>query len=93
MKNISTLLNIVLLLALGFLYYKVYNDKKPAGKLSAPGISQPATSSAINEPVRALIAYVELDSLNDQISYIKNRRTHGKTGTRALKPKRIILLK
>ncbi|MBK7734004.1 MAG: hypothetical protein IPI36_01535 [Chitinophagaceae bacterium] len=27
MKNISTLLNIVLLLALGFLYYKVYNDK------------------------------------------------------------------
>lgn len=75
MKNISTLLNIVLLLALGFLYYKVYNDKKPAGKLSAPGISQPAVSSAINGPVRALIAYVELDSLNDQISYIKNRRT------------------
>jgi len=75
MKNISTLLNIVLLLALGFLYYKVYNDKNPAGKLSAPGISQPAVSSAINGPVRALIAYVELDSLNDQISYIKNRRT------------------
>lgn len=75
MKQFSLFLNIVLLLALGFLYYKVYSDKKPAVKPASQSPVQASNGNLATEPVKALIAYVELDSLNDQISYIKNRRT------------------
>ncbi|HMT95439.1 MAG TPA: OmpH family outer membrane protein [Ferruginibacter sp.] len=75
MKQVSLILNIVLLLALGFLYYKVYSNEKPAAKPGTLHSVQSSAGTSNNEPVKALIAYVELDSLNDQISYIKSRRT------------------
>lgn len=70
MKNASLLLNAILILAVGFLYYKVFNDKKttPAPAHAAKNI--PASENTDRPP----IAYVELDSLNENITYIKNKR-------------------
>jgi outer membrane protein len=71
MKNLSLVLNIVLLAAVGYLYYYSFSGKKN-GK---PSISNSNPSmwkdSNCNRPP---IAYVELDSLNENITYIKERR-------------------
>ena len=70
MKNISILLNIVLFIAVGVLYYLHFSQKKPVTKTYAA--SQPSeTVGAANRP---LIAYVDLDSLNERITFIKNKR-------------------
>jgi len=70
MKNASLLLNAILILAVGFLYYKVFNDKKttPAPAHTAKNVSPSENTS------RPPIAYVELDSLNENITYIKSKR-------------------
>jgi outer membrane protein len=71
MKNISTLLNIVLAAAVAFLYYKVFkgNTKQPSNAVVAKKDSAITQNSAT-----AIIAYVELDSLNENITYIKDNR-------------------
>ncbi len=66
MKNVSLIINIVLAAAVAFLYFHVFS--KPA----TPKTSVVKTSDSAF--ARAPIAYVELDSLNERIDYIKNKR-------------------
>lgn len=67
MKQFSTVLSIVLLLAVAFLYYHVFSGKKTT--------ATPAAKDSKNAPATpALIAYVELDSLNEKITFIKEKR-------------------
>lgn len=71
MKNLSLVLNLVLLAAVGYLYYYDFSGKKVkdvAAKISGNGVG---SDSKIPRPA---LAYVELDSLNENISYIKERR-------------------
>ncbi|MBS1741991.1 MAG: OmpH family outer membrane protein [Bacteroidetes bacterium] len=69
MKNLSTVLNIVLLVAVGILYYLHFSaDKKPE-------VKKPGYSMAPGTPMtRPAIAYVELDSLLEKIAYIKDKK-------------------
>ena len=71
MKNLSLVLNIVLLLAVGYLYYHDFSGKKTkdvAAKLSSSFIATDSNS------YRPPLAYVELDSLNEKITFIKEKR-------------------
>ena len=70
MKYFSTILNVVLLLAVAFLYYQVFANKNNSAALGKTTVS----SATIREAVHAPIAYVELDSLNEKIVYIKEKR-------------------
>ena len=68
MKNLSLVLNIVLLLAVGYLYYYDFSGKKTkdvAAKLSSNLKASDSNGS------RPPLAYVELDSLNEKITFIK----------------------
>ena len=81
MKNLSLILNIVLIAAVGYLYYYSFSGKKnvgPAGTSIAP--SQWKDSNCNRPP----IAYVELDSLNENITYIKERRKELETQQKAI---------
>ncbi len=71
MKHLSLGLNILLLLAVAFLYYHVYGERKETSKLVKTSI--PVLENAVNTS-HAPIAYVELDSLNEKIFYIKSKR-------------------
>lgn len=79
MKHFSTVLSVVLLLAVAFLYYHEFSGKKPVvAKVAKPG-------DAKNEAIApALIAYVELDSLNEKISFIKEKRKELESEQRAI---------
>jgi outer membrane protein len=71
MKNLSLVLNVILVAAVGFLYYYDFSGKKAeavAAKLSSNNM---AMDSNVYRPP---LAYVELDSLNENITYIKERR-------------------
>ena len=72
MKNLSLVLNIVLLAAVGYLYYDHYSGSKKGGR---PPMKD-GTGTAWKDSVcsHPLIAYVELDSLNENITYIKDKR-------------------
>jgi outer membrane protein len=69
MKYFSTILNIVLLLAVGFLYYNQF-----AGPKSKTAAKPAAAANDLKRPSAAPIAYVELDSLNEKITFIKEKR-------------------
>lgn len=71
MKNISLAINAVLLIAVIVLYVKVFSANKVAEASESQTIKEHKSSSSANVP----IAFVELDSLNDKINYIKERRT------------------
>lgn len=69
MKNLSIVLNVVLLAAVGYLYYYDFSGKKAedvAAKISTTYID----SNGHRPP----LAYIELDSLTDNISYLKEKR-------------------
>ncbi|MBP9098438.1 MAG: OmpH family outer membrane protein [Ferruginibacter sp.] len=71
MKNLSLVLNVVLLVAVGVLYYLHFSGKTPS--------SSKSVMAAVPKPVitgngQVAIAYVELDSLNENITYIKTKR-------------------
>lgn len=70
MKNLSLVLNILLIIAVGYLYYYDFSGKK-AGAIDAKRNSYKAADSNAARPP---LAYVELDSLNEKITYIKERR-------------------
>lgn len=70
MKNFSTILNIVLLAAVGFLYYYVFAGKKSG----SPVVKTVVGSNSVSQAGNASIAYVELDSLNEKIIFIKEKR-------------------
>jgi len=71
MKNLSLVLNIVLLAAVGYLYYYNFSAKKKGGPPMKDVAGSPWKDSSCEHP---LIAYVELDSLNENITYIKDKR-------------------
>ena len=71
MKNLSVVLNVLLLAAVGYLYYYDFSGKKAkdvAAKINSTHLS--ADSNGHYPP----LAYVELDSLNENIAYIRERR-------------------
>lgn len=70
MKNFSTILNVVLLAAVGFLYYYVFAGKKS----NTPVVKTLVGSNSVSQAGNAPIAYVELDSLNERIVSIKEKR-------------------
>ncbi len=69
MKNFSLVLNLLLLAAVGFLYYKNFSA---TNKSSNPVAVSPAVKDSLVLPAR--VAYVDLDSLNEKITYFKQSR-------------------
>jgi outer membrane protein len=71
MKNLPIVLNIVVIAALGYLYYYNFSGNK-AGKTAPNSANMVKPGEAgLNQP---RIAYVELDSLNENIVYFKQKR-------------------
>ena len=71
MKNFSLVLNVILVLAVGYLYYHDFSGKKSeAGAAKLNDTSMASNNNGYRPP----LAYVELDSLNNNITYIKERR-------------------
>jgi outer membrane protein len=71
MKNLSVVLNVVLVLAVGFLYFHEFSGKKTESAASKLSNTYMASDS---NGYRPPIAYVELDSLNENITFIKEKR-------------------
>lgn len=71
MKQLSLILNVILIAAVGFLFYHVFSGKKIVSN-SPSNLINPGTKAS--EVARAPIAYVEIDSLNEKITYIKDKR-------------------
>lgn len=70
MKQVSLYLNIVLVIAVGYLFYMHFSECKPAkSKLKAAPVVNTANGASSN-----LMAYVDLDTMNEKITYIKNKR-------------------
>ena len=70
MKNLSIVFNIILSIAVAILYYFHFSSHKIEEK-KANTVRPAVTGTNVNRPA---IAYVELDSLNEKISYIKSKR-------------------
>ena len=70
-KNLSLFINIILLSAVGYLYYYNFSGRKTHTLSSAD--DNPKILSN-NNYTGSPIAYVELDSLNENITYIKQKR-------------------
>jgi len=69
MKNLSIVLNVILLAAVGYLYYYDFSGNK------AEDVAAKITTTYIDSNGhRPPLAYIELDSLNENISYIKDKR-------------------
>ncbi|MBK7882645.1 MAG: OmpH family outer membrane protein [Chitinophagaceae bacterium] len=70
MKNVLLVINVLLLAAVGYLYYYNFSAK--------PNIKASANNETVHVKdtfaAKASIAYIELDSLNKHIVYIKDRR-------------------
>src|SRR5258706_164984 len=72
MKQFSLVLNVILLLAVAFLYYLYFTGSKKGKHNNVIARSNTLKDSCtFNSPV---IAYVELDSLNNNVSFIKDRK-------------------
>jgi outer membrane protein len=71
MKNLSIVLNVILLVAVGFLYYYDFSGKKAKDVAAKLGSSYLASDSNGHRPP---LAYVELDSLNENITFIREKR-------------------
>ena len=71
MKNLSVVLNVVLVAAVGYLYYYDFSGKKTEAVAVKLGSNYMAMDSNGHRPP---LAYVELDSLNEKITFIKERR-------------------
>ncbi len=71
MKQFSLFLNVLLIAAIAFLYFKVFSSNKKVENISKTVAKDSAND--IKES-HVAIAYIELDSLNEKITFIKNRR-------------------
>jgi outer membrane protein len=71
MKNLSLVLNIVLLAAVGYLYFYNFSGTKSNIVPAPDGVIKKTTDSVGTLP---RIAYVDLDSLNENIVFFKQRR-------------------
>lgn len=80
MKHLSIIINVVLLMAVAFLYYYVFSRKNTGSSVSK-NTSDTMISTNTNRPP---IAYVELDSLNEKIVYIREKRKELEDEQRAI---------
>lgn len=71
MKQFSLVLNVILLVAVGVLYYLHFSKPAPVKSKSLPVNS--IKGDSVNVTGNA-IAYVEMDSLYEKITFIKNKR-------------------
>lgn len=71
MKNLSLFLNAILLVAVGVLFYLHFSKPKAKSSTTVRNVPAVSTDSAVSG---MMIAYVELDSLNEHITVIKNKR-------------------
>lgn len=73
MKQFSLVLNIVLLIAVAFLYYLYFaGNKNVAIKTASAGANPVVRDTTSNKGI--VIAYVELDSLNNNVNFIRQRK-------------------
>lgn len=79
MKNISVAVTLLLFAAVLFLYVKVFSSPK---QTTSSAINTKSSSPLNQKSVH--IAFVELDSLNDNIGYIKDRRSQLETEQKAI---------
>lgn len=79
MKNLSLVLNIVLLVAVGILYYLHFSRTKTTAYQT-----KTAAATMVPDGNRPPIAYVELDSLNEKITFIKTKRKELENEQRAI---------
>ena len=70
MKNVSLILNVLLIGAVVFLYVKVFSAPNKETSLS----NKIAANNKVENLSSVPIAFVELDSLNEKIQFIKDRR-------------------
>ena len=80
MKQFSTILNVVLILAVAFLYYHAFGGKKTG----TPAIVKSSTATVNSGSPQTAIAYVDLDSLNEKIIFIKEKRKELETEQKAI---------
>jgi outer membrane protein len=78
MKNLSMVLNVVLLVAVGILYYLHFSGNKTVTAKTK------SSSAIVQMGSRPPIAYVELDSLNERITFIKSKRKELENEQRAI---------
>ena len=64
MKNLSLLLNVVLIAAVGFLYYKVYNSQP---------VSRPAIATGTGMPADAIV-FINSDTLLENYNFFKDQK-------------------
>lgn len=72
MKQFSLALNVILVAAVGYLYYLHFSSSKHETK-----VAKPAAAAAVSTPgstTGVSIAYVDLDSLNEKIDFIRDKR-------------------
>ena len=71
MNKLSVALNVVLIAAIGYLYYYNFSGKNQERSSSKTGLAQNTKDSCTT---KHRIAYVELDSLNENLVYFKMKR-------------------
>ena len=71
MKQFSPVLNIILLVAVGVLYFLHFTGNK---KPSVVAKTSPLVASASGAVQAAVVAYVDMDSLNNSVPYIKEKK-------------------
>lgn len=71
MKNLPLILNAILFAAVAFLFTKVYSKNAPSSSKINTNLKD---SSNAGMGSSCNIAYVELDSLNDKIKFIKDKK-------------------
>ncbi|MEO6254003.1 MAG: OmpH family outer membrane protein [Ferruginibacter sp.] len=71
MKNLSVVLNVILVVAVGFLYYYDFSGKRTEAVAAKLNNNYMSSDSDTHRPP---LAYVELDSLNENITFIKDKR-------------------
>jgi len=72
MKNISFVINAILIIAVGILYYLHFNSNKTSTPSASKSFKEAKKNRNDSNAVR--IAYVDLDSLNEKISFINTSR-------------------
>src|SRR4051812_3582015 len=71
MKQFSIILNVVLLIAVAVLYFLFFTGKRDKHNKAFKGIAGTKESCVFKTP---LVAYVELDSLNNNVTFIRDRK-------------------
>jgi outer membrane protein len=80
MKHVLLIINVLLLIAVGYLYYYNFGGKGNGKAVVKNEITYGKDSGFANAP----IAYIELDSLNEHITYMKDKRKELEAEQRAI---------